>query len=89
MRINSPLDPARRGGSVVIDTPDGYRVCQELIRRKFLVDYRPGAGIRVAPHFYTTDDECDATVDEVAAIAPASGTAGNTATRDSGGGARP
>ena len=68
MKINSPLDPARRGGSVVIDVPDGSRVCQELIRRKFLVDYRPGAGVRVAPHFYTTDDECDATIDEMAGI---------------------
>jgi len=73
MKLNSPLDPARRGGSVVIDVPDGYRVCQELIRRKFLVDYRPGAGVRVAPHFYTTDDECDATVDEMAAIAAGGG----------------
>ena len=68
MRINSPLDPQRRGGSVVIDVPDGARVCQELIRRRYLVDFRPGAGVRVAPHFYTTDEECDATVEEMAAI---------------------
>jgi len=65
MRINSPLDPARRGGSVVIDVPNGERVCKELIRRRFLVDYRPGAGIRVAPHFYTTDAECEATIEEI------------------------
>ena len=69
MRINSPLEPSRRGGSVVVDVPDGYNVCQELIRRKFLVDYRPGAGVRVAPHFYSTDDECDATIDEMAKVA--------------------
>jgi len=68
MRVNSPLDPARRGGSVVVDVPDGKRVCAELIRRKFLVDYRPGAGVRMAPHFYTSDDECDATIEEMAAI---------------------
>jgi kynureninase len=69
IRVNSPLDPARRGGSVVLDVPGGHHVCQEMIRRKFLVDYRPGAGVRAAPHFYTTDEECDATVDEAAAIA--------------------
>jgi kynureninase len=68
IRVNSPLDPARRGGSVILDPPDGHRVCQELIRRRFLVDYRPGAGVRVAPHFYTSDEECDATVEEVCAI---------------------
>jgi kynureninase len=68
MRVNSPLDPDRRGGSVVIDVPDGKRVCEELIRRRFLVDYRPGAGVRIAPHFYISDDECDATIAEMAAI---------------------
>jgi kynureninase len=26
------------------------------------VDYRPDAGIRVAPHFYTHDDEIEAAV---------------------------
>jgi kynureninase len=29
------------------------------------VDYRPGAGIRVAPHFYTCDDEVDAVVGSI------------------------
>ncbi|HKY32469.1 MAG TPA: aminotransferase class V-fold PLP-dependent enzyme [Candidatus Polarisedimenticolia bacterium] len=69
LRVNSPLDPHRRGGSVVIDVPGGERVCRELIRRGHLVDHRPGAGVRAAPHFYTTDDECDATIGEMAAIA--------------------
>ena len=72
MRINSPLEPSRRGGSVVLDVPEGQQVCQELIRRGFLVDYRPGAGVRVAPHLYTSDDECDATVAEMAAIVASS-----------------
>jgi kynureninase len=71
MKLNAPMDPARRGGSVVIDVPDGKRVCAELIRRKFLVDYRPGAGIRMAPHFYSTDEECDACVEEMASIVAA------------------
>ncbi len=71
MRLNSPLEPHRRGGSVVVDVADGHHVCQELIRRKYLVDYRPGAGVRLAPHFYTTDEECDATIEEMAAIVAA------------------
>ncbi len=69
MRVNSPMDSRVRGGSVVIDVPGGARVCGELIRRRFLVDYRPGAGIRAAPHFYTSDEECDALIDEMHAIA--------------------
>jgi kynureninase len=67
-RINSPGNPGERGGTVVIDVPDGAEVTKELLRRNFLVDYRPGAGIRVAPHFYSTDEELELTVHEIQAI---------------------
>lgn len=40
----------------------------ELIRRGFVVDYRPGAGIRLAPHFYTSDDECRAVQEEMGRV---------------------
>ena len=33
-----------------------------------MVDYRPGAGIRIAPHFYTTDEELQHTIHELCAI---------------------
>jgi kynureninase len=55
-------DPARRGGTVAFDVPHAREVAQALLARGIIVDYRPGAGIRVAPHFYTTDDELDAAV---------------------------
>jgi kynureninase len=67
-RVNTPRDPARRGGVVVLDVPDGAAVTKELARREVLVDYRPGAGIRIAPHFYTTDDEVERTVAEIVEI---------------------
>jgi kynureninase len=66
-RVSAPRDPARRGGTVAFDVPNGYEVAQYLLSRDILIDYRPGAGIRVAPHFYTTDDELEevvAVVDE-------------------------
>jgi kynureninase len=66
-RVHAPRDPARRGGTVAFDVPNGYAVAQYLLSREILVDYRPGAGIRVAPHFYTTDDELEqvvATIDD-------------------------
>ncbi|MEZ5987763.1 MAG: aminotransferase class V-fold PLP-dependent enzyme [Planctomycetota bacterium] len=66
--VTAPLDPARRGGTVAVDVPEGYAVCQELLARDFVVDYRPKAGIRIAPHFYSTDAECVATLDEIRAI---------------------
>jgi len=43
-------------------------VHEGLIARKLVVDYRPGGGIRVGPHFYNTADECIALLDEMASI---------------------
>ena len=36
---------------------------RRLLARDVIVDYRPGAGIRVAPHFYTSDDEVERVVE--------------------------
>src|SRR5207253_2199624 len=70
----APRNPAERGGTVAINVPDGYRVCQELIRRKFMVDYRPNAGVRVSPHFYNSDEEVLSVIQEIAEIADITGT---------------
>jgi len=51
-----------------VDVPKAQEVTQELLRRDFLVDYRPGAGIRIAPHFYTKDEELDLVVREIQTI---------------------
>jgi kynureninase len=61
-RLNTPTRDPDRGGSVVLDVPNGAAVTDELIRRQVIVDYRPGAGIRVAPHFYNSEAEVDAAV---------------------------
>ncbi|HEY7295320.1 MAG TPA: aminotransferase class V-fold PLP-dependent enzyme [Dehalococcoidia bacterium] len=68
LTVNTPCDERRRGGHVTLDFANAEAVSQELTRRRFIVDYRPGAGIRVAPHFYNTEAECDAFMDELAAI---------------------
>jgi kynureninase len=68
LRVTSPRDPERRGGTVTIDVDQGPAVVKELARREIVVDYRPGAGIRVSPHFYTTDEEVEHTVRQVAEI---------------------
>jgi kynureninase len=68
LAVHSPRDPELRGGTVIFNVPEGRRVTDELIRRQILVDYRPGAGVRVAPHFYTTDAEIEETVGEMQSI---------------------
>jgi kynureninase len=65
---SSPDDPARRGGTVAIAVPHGELVARELLARDIVVDYRPGFGIRVAPHFYNTGDECERCLGEIEAI---------------------
>lgn len=60
LRVNTPLEPSRRTGWIGIDFDDAERACRALVGRRVFVDYRPGCGIRVSPHFYTTDDEIDA-----------------------------
>jgi kynureninase len=67
-QVRGPADPARRGGSVVVDFDGAEQVTAALIARGYTCDYRPGAGLRLGPHLYTTDDECDAVVAEVAAL---------------------
>lgn len=66
--INTPPEFERRGNHVTVDVPNAQAVKEELIGRGFVIDYRPGAGIRIAPHFYNTDDECQAILEEIGAI---------------------
>jgi kynureninase len=64
----TPSSADERGGMVILDVPEGEAVTKELLRREILVDYRPGAGIRLSPHFYTTDEEVRRAVDEIRRI---------------------
>ncbi len=81
-RLNTPGGDHERGASVVIDVPDGERVTGALLARDVIVDYRPGAGIRIAPHFYNTEDEIDhavAVMDDVLQQPARAGLAGGGA----------
>jgi kynureninase len=67
--VVSPVDRARRGGTVVVRTPGFETVGEELIARGVLCDYRPDVGIRLGPHFFNTDDELRFAVAQIAEIA--------------------
>ncbi|HEU4338919.1 MAG TPA: aminotransferase class V-fold PLP-dependent enzyme [Planctomycetota bacterium] len=70
LKVNTPLDPDRRGGMVCVDFPGSERVHDQLLRRGFLVDWRPGSGIRLSSHFYTTDEEIESIFDEIRKLRP-------------------
>jgi kynureninase len=67
-RCTTPRDPDRRGGTVALDVEHGYEVSRALKALDILCDYRPGAGVRLSPHFYTRDDELDTAVEAVAEV---------------------
>jgi kynureninase len=67
--INGPVEDDQRGGTVSVGVSSPREVAAELNRRDIVCDYRPKSGIRLAPHFYTADDEIDAAfaaIDEIA-----------------------
>jgi len=66
--VTSPRDTSARGGTITIAHEDAAAIAKELIRREFIVDYRPGAGVRISPHFYTSDEELELVVREMKII---------------------
>jgi len=66
--VLSPRDPARRGGAVILGVPEAGAIYAELEERGILCDYRPGAGIRIGPHFFNSDDEIRFAVEQIADI---------------------
>jgi kynureninase len=67
-RCTTPCDPDRRAGTVAIDVEQGAEVSRGLKALDILCDYRPGAGIRLSPHFYNRDEELEAAVEAIVEI---------------------
>jgi len=64
-KVTAPRDDAHRGGTVAFDVPHSYGVAQALLAENVIVDFRPNAGIRIAPHFYTSDRELEQAVESI------------------------
>lgn len=71
LTVGSPREPERRGGTVCLDVPNAEKVCARLLASDVLLDYRPGVGIRLAPHYYTREDEVDEVMARVRAAVDA------------------
>jgi kynureninase len=68
LEVYSRREPERRGGAVIVTVPEAAAVYWELEARGILADYRPGAGIRLGPHFFTTDDDIRFALDQIVDI---------------------
>ncbi|HZK48895.1 MAG TPA: kynureninase [Thermoleophilia bacterium] len=68
-RIGTPREPSRRGGHVAVEHPDAWRVCQALLARGVVPDFRPPDVVRLAPvALYTTYHEVWRAVRHLAAV---------------------
>lgn len=66
--VVSPRDQQFRAGTVTLNPPESYAVSREMLARNIKIDYRENAGIRIAPHFYNTDDEVRGAVASIGEI---------------------
>jgi len=66
--VRSPRSPERRGGTVTVHVPEFAAVHRELSERQILCDVRPGAGIRLGPHYYNSDDELRFAIEQIGEI---------------------
>ena len=47
---------------MTVHVPDFPAVHRELTERQILCDFRPDSGIRLGPHYFTSDDELRDTI---------------------------
>jgi kynureninase len=64
-KVNTPDKDDERGGTICFSFAGDAAVSKQLLERRFFHDYRPACGLRASPHFYNTDDELRAFVDEI------------------------
>lgn len=67
LQVRSPGDPERKGSTTAIVVPDAHRVEQLLREEGFVVSARRDV-IRIAPHFYNSEDDVRAAIDCLAHI---------------------
>jgi kynureninase len=68
LEVASPREAERRGGTVLVRTPDHAAVHKELTEREIICDFRPDAGVRLGPHFFNTEEELRHTVEQLVEI---------------------
>ncbi len=68
LSVASPLDVAKKGATTAIEVPgDSHEVEMELKRRGVVTSAR-GNVIRIAPHYFNTDEDIDLALDELTRV---------------------
>ncbi|HWE26513.1 MAG TPA: aminotransferase, partial [Polyangia bacterium] len=72
LTLRTPRADDARGGMLVVDVPNdiGESVVDQLAERGIDIDHRPGAGLRISPHYCTSEDECKQLLSALAEVVP-------------------
>lgn len=69
LTIHSPLEDERRTGFVAVDFEGSEAASKALIAERYKLDWRPGCGLRIGPHFYSTQAEVERMMSRVVELA--------------------
>lgn len=69
LTIHSPTDPHARTCFVAVNFEGSQAASQALIDENYKLDWRPGCGLRVGPHFYSTEAEVHRFMDRTIELA--------------------
>ena len=81
--VVTPADPARRGPLVCVRSTDAPALVASLAEENIVCSLRD-ENLRVAAHFYNTDDDIDTLLEALAAAAPAGVTCASSLSRSRG-----
>lgn len=68
LSVNTPRAASARGNTVCVDFAYSEDCSRRLIERGFVIDWRPNGGIRISPHFYNSDEECQNIMSAIAEL---------------------
>jgi kynureninase len=69
LHVHSPLDGRQRTGFVAVDFKGSEAASKVLIAERYKLDWRPNCGLRLGPHFYSTEAEVERMMTRVIALA--------------------
>jgi kynureninase len=69
LTIHSPLEDSQRTGFVAVDFEGSKAASEVLIEERYKLDWRPNCGLRIGPHFYSTEEEVERMMTRVVELA--------------------
>ena len=69
LTVHSPVEDERRTGFVAVNFETSEAASKALIAERYKLDWRPNCGLRIGPHFYSTEDEVERMMKRIVELA--------------------